>query len=81
VHDASWAVHLSGRVRAAAAAQLLAVEAVRDAGLSLADSAGGVWNLLSGAVQASVVEDLLADEAADLLAAPVRSALGLPGRP
>jgi hypothetical protein len=73
------------RLRAASAAGRAArtrwAEAVHDAGLSLADSAGGVWNLLSGAVQASVVEDLLADEAADLLAAPVRSALGLPGRP
>ncbi|RJK92448.1 hypothetical protein [Vallicoccus soli] len=76
VHDASWAVHLSGRVRPAAAAQLLAVEAVRDAGLPLADSAGGVWNLLSGAVQASVVADLLGDEPTALLASPVRAALG-----
>ena len=78
VHEASWAVHLSGRVRAAAAAQLMAVEAVRVAGLPLADSAGGVWNLVSGAVQAAVVDDLLSAEHSAVLADPVRTALRLP---
>jgi hypothetical protein len=59
VHSASWAIFLSGRVRAAAAAQLRLVQAIDLAGFSVGDRAGGVWNLLSGAIQALMVRDLL----------------------
>lgn len=59
VHSASWAVFLSGRIRAAAAAQLLLVKSIDRAGVPVAARAGGVWNLLSGAVQALMVRDLL----------------------
>jgi hypothetical protein len=59
VHSASWAVHMSGRVRAAAAAQLCLVQALDVGGVPIADRAAGAWSLLSGAVQALVVRDLL----------------------
>ncbi|HWS36674.1 MAG TPA: hypothetical protein VN408_28545 [Actinoplanes sp.] len=76
VHSASWAAYLSDRVRTAAAAQMLLVQAVDTAGISLADRAGGVWNMLSGAVQALVVRDLLDTATAHRLLAPVVAALG-----
>jgi hypothetical protein len=76
VHSASWAAYLSDRVRTAAAAQMLLVEAVDTAAIPLADRAGGVWNMLSGAVQALVVRDLLDTATAHRLLAPVVAALG-----
>lgn len=76
VHSASWAAYLSDRVRTAAAAQLLLVQAVDVGGVPLAVRAGGVWNLLSGAVQALVVRDLLDAGTAHKLLAPVIGALG-----
>jgi hypothetical protein len=76
VHSASWAGYLSGRTRTAAAAQLLLVQAVDIGAVPLADRAGGVWNLLSGAVQALVVRDLLDTSTAHRLLAPVLAALG-----
>jgi hypothetical protein len=75
-HSASWAAHLSGRIRTAAAAQLLLVQAVDTGAVPLADRAGGVWNLLSGAVQALVVRDLLDTSTAHRLLAPAIAALG-----
>ncbi|WP_433298545.1 hypothetical protein ACQP2F_43740 [Actinoplanes sp. CA-030573] len=76
VHSASWAAYLSDRVRTAAAAQMLLVQAVDTADIPLADRAGGVWNMLSGAVQALVVRDLLDTSTAHRLLAPVVAALG-----
>ncbi|GID25065.1 hypothetical protein [Paractinoplanes brasiliensis] len=76
VHSASWAAYLSDRVRTAAAAQMLLVQAVDTAAIPLADRAGGVWNMLSGAVQALVVRDLLDTSTAHRLLAPVVAALG-----
>jgi hypothetical protein len=76
VHAASWAVYVSERVRAAAAAQLMLVQAVDDAGIPVADRAGGVWNLLSGAVQAMMVRDMLAAETLQRLLDPLLAALG-----
>jgi hypothetical protein len=61
VHNASWAAHLSGRTRAAATAQMQAVLAVQRARFTAAECAAGVWNLVSGAVHAMVVADLLGD--------------------
>jgi hypothetical protein len=75
-HSASWASHLSGRIRTAAAAQLLLVQAIDTGAVPLADRAGGVWNLLSGAVQALVVRDLLDTSTAHRLLAPAVAALG-----
>lgn len=76
VHSASWAAYLSDRVRTAAAAQMLLVQAVDTAAIPLAVRAGGVWNMLSGAVQALVVRDLLDTSTAHRLLAPVVAALG-----
>ncbi|MGC9669179.1 hypothetical protein ACNTMW_21805 [Planosporangium sp. 12N6] len=76
VHAASWAVYVSERVRAAAAAQLMLVQAVDDAGIPVAERAGGVWNLLSGAVQAMMVRDLVAAETVERLLDPLLAALG-----
>jgi hypothetical protein len=76
VHSASWAVFLAGRVRAAAAAQLMLVQAIDRAGVPVPDRAGGVWNLLSGAVQALVVRDLLDSTNLHRLLDPFFSAIG-----
>jgi len=76
VHSASWAAYLSDRVRTAAAAQMLLVQAIDMADIPLAERAGGVWNMLSGAVQALVVRDLLDTATAHRLLAPVIAALG-----
>ena len=76
VHSASWAAYLSDRVRTAAAAQMLLVQAIDTAAIPLAERAGGVWNMLSGAVQALVVRDLLDTPTAHRLLAPVVAALG-----
>lgn len=75
MHSATWAVHLTGRVRAAAAAQLRAVGVLAATGLSVTDAAAGIWNLVSGAVQAAVVNDLLDDDSHERLLAPVIDAL------
>jgi hypothetical protein len=76
VHSASWAVFLSSRVRAAAAAQLMLVQAIDRSGVTLTARAGGVWNLLSGAVQALVVRDLLDTTTVHRLVDPYLAALG-----
>ena len=62
MHQATWALHLSDRLRPAADAQLAAVGAFRDGGFDARDAAYGVWNAVSGAVQAAVAADLLADD-------------------
>jgi hypothetical protein len=76
VHSASWAAYLSDRIRTAAAAQLLLVQALDNGVVPVADRAGGVWNLLSGAVQALVVRDLLDTATAHRLLAPAIAVLG-----
>lgn len=76
VHSASWAVFLSGRVRAGAAAQLLLVQALDRSGVPVSDRAGGVWNLLSGAVQALMVRDLLDSSTSRRLLDPYFTAMG-----
>jgi hypothetical protein len=76
VHSASWAAYLSDRVRTAAVAQLLLVQAIDIGAFPLTTRAAGVWNVLSGAVQALVVRDLLDTSTAHRLLAPVLAALG-----
>ncbi|GAA2976269.1 hypothetical protein [Actinokineospora diospyrosa] len=76
MHSSAWAVHVSGRIRAAAAAQLLLVRAVDLAGVSLDDRASGVWNVLSGAVQALMVRDLVDSASAQELLVPCLAAFG-----
>jgi hypothetical protein len=76
VHSASWAVFISGRTRAAAATQLLLVDAVDRAGIPVTDRASGCWNLLSGAAQALVVRDVLDSATLYRLLDPMIAALG-----
>jgi hypothetical protein len=79
VHAASWAVYVAGRVRPAAAAQLMLVQAVDDAAIPVADRAAGVWNLLSGTVQALMVRDALDADTAHRLLEPYVQAMGPAG--
>ncbi|SHN42105.1 hypothetical protein [Cryptosporangium aurantiacum] len=76
IHSASWAVHLADRVREAAAGQFLLVQAVETSGIPVTERAAGVWNLLSGAVQALAARDLVDAETAHRLLGPVLSTLG-----
>jgi hypothetical protein len=76
MHSASWAAYLAGRIRTAAAGQFLLVQAVDAAAIPLAVRAAGAWNLFSGAVQALIVRDLLDQQTAHRLMAPVVAALG-----
>ncbi|WP_346620706.1 hypothetical protein [Blastococcus montanus] len=73
MHEASWGAHVSGRTRALAAAQLLAVQAFLDGGFDLHDGAAGVWNAVAGCVQAIVLDDLLGADAVTVLRAPGRA--------
>lgn len=70
MHGAAWAAHVSGRTRALAAAQLMAVPAFVDAGFSARDGAEGVWNALAGCVQGLAMGDLLDEESLAVLGAP-----------
>jgi hypothetical protein len=79
VHTASWAVHLSDRVRPAARAQLDAVQALRSSDPS-PDRPGALWNLISGALQAAVVADVLDDPTAEALLEPVLGVLSITPR-
>jgi hypothetical protein len=79
MHAASWAVYLSGRVRAAAAAQLALVSAVDAARLPIADRASGVWNTLSGVVHALIVRDVTDYTTTHRLLGPYLAAFGPSG--
>jgi hypothetical protein len=70
MHGASWAAHVSGRTRTLAAAQLMAVQAFTDGGLTARDGAEGVWNALAGCVQGLAMADLLDDESLAVLGEP-----------
>ena len=61
MHQATWALHVTDRLRVAADAQLAMVVAFHEAGFDHLDAAYGVWNALSGAVQATVAADLLSE--------------------
>jgi hypothetical protein len=75
MHSATWAVQLSGRGREAAAAQLRAVRVLVDSGLTPREAARGAWNLVSGAVQATVAADLVDDDTAQRLTGPLAEVL------
>jgi hypothetical protein len=70
MHEASWAAHVSGRTRSLATAQLHAVQAFLDAGFTVSDGAGGVWNAVAGCVQGAAMADLLDDASLAVLRAP-----------
>ncbi len=67
MHAATWAVSLTGRERAAMAAQLELVRAIRSSAADSAHVAQGAWNSLSGIVQVLTVADLLDRTSAEAL--------------
>jgi hypothetical protein len=75
VHEASWAALTTGRIRAAATAQLLGVQAFRTAGFTAADGAEGLWNTVSGHIQAEAMGDVLSAETYSYLTRTWRAAL------
>lgn len=76
MHEATGALSLAGRLRLAADAQLVAADAFVAAGFTPRDAARGVWNAVSGSVQALVCVDLLPARHADVLLAPWRRVHG-----
>jgi hypothetical protein len=70
MHEAAWAAHVSGRTRALATAQLLAVLAFLDGGFTGRDGAHGLWNAVAGCVQGLAMADLLDDRSVALLRSP-----------
>ncbi|WP_029434221.1 hypothetical protein [Blastococcus sp. URHD0036] len=70
MHEASWAAHVSGRLRVLAGAQLLAVQAFADGGFDGRDGAQGVWNAVAGVVQGLTMGDMLDTSALSVLLAP-----------
>jgi hypothetical protein len=79
MHAAAWAGYLSGRLRPAATAQLQAVRALRACGVDAASAARGVWNSISGCLQAVVVHDILDEVTYGVLVAPWETAVGILG--
>lgn len=76
MHEASWAAHVSGRIRALATVQLHAVQAFLDGGFDLRDGASGAWNAVAGCVQAIAMADLVDDASLAVLRAPLLRATG-----
>jgi hypothetical protein len=76
MHQATWALAVAERLRPAFDAQMAAVAAFARAGFTAHDAAYGVWNAVSGVVQASMVGDLLPAADADVLLAPWRAVHG-----
>lgn len=76
MHQATWALAVADRLRPAFDAQMAAVDAFARAGFTAHDAAYGVWNALSGVVQAAMVGDLLPAADADVLLAPWRAVHG-----
>jgi len=79
MHDAAWAAYLSGRLRPSAAAQFQAVRALRAAGVDAPTAARGVWNAISGCLQAVALHDLLDEVTYGLLVSPWETAMGILG--
>jgi hypothetical protein len=79
MHAAAWAAYLSGRLRPAAAAQFQAVRALRASNVDATLAARGVWNAVSGCLQAVVLHDILDEVTFGVLVAPWESAVGILG--
>lgn len=75
MHAATWAAHVTDRLRLAARAQLQAVVAVRRAPFTTTELASGGWNAVSGAALALLLADVLDEESTALLTAPVTALL------
>jgi len=77
MHEASWAAHVSGRLRALATAQLHAVQAFLDGGFDLHDGANGAWNAVAGCVQGIAMADLVDEASLAVLRAPWERVAGV----
>lgn len=77
MHQATWALSLSGRLREGCDAQLAAVIAFRAGQFTARDAAYGVWNALAGVVQACAGRDLLPEDDAEVLLRPWRTVYGV----
>jgi hypothetical protein len=77
MHDAAWAAYLSGRLRPAAAAQFQAVRGLRAAGVDAATAARGVWNAVSGCLQAVALHDMLDEVTYGVLVGPWEATMGI----
>lgn len=74
MHDACWAVHLTGRGRTAAIAQLMALRIVLDAGKGSRPSFALVA-VVSAAIHATSVSDLIATETHQAMTQPLLRSL------
>jgi hypothetical protein len=79
MHDAAWAAYLSGRLRPAATAQFQAVRGLRAGGVDAKTAARGVWNAVSGCLQAVALHDMLDEVTYGVLAGPWETAMGMLG--
>ncbi|MDN4173582.1 hypothetical protein QWY28_11545 [Nocardioides sp. SOB77] len=70
MHRATWVLTVTDRLRVAADAQLAAAVAFGRGGLTERDAAYGVWNAVSGTVQALAAVDLLDEADAEVLLGP-----------
>lgn len=73
MHQATWALSLSDRLRLGLDVHLAGVAAFRRGGFTPHDAAYGVWNAVAGILQARVVGDLLPSAEADVLLRPWRA--------
>jgi hypothetical protein len=73
MHQATWALSLSDRLRLGLDVHLAGVAAFRRGGFTPRDAAYGVWNAIVGVLQARVVGDLLPSAEADVLLRPWRA--------
>jgi hypothetical protein len=79
MHAAAWAAYLAGRIRPAAATQFQAVRALRASGIDAGLVARGVWNAITGCLQAIVMHDLLDEVNYGVLVAPWENAISILG--
>ena len=75
MHSTTWAVALTGRTAAAAAAQLDLVRCLAGRPIGADDLMRGLWNHLSAAVQAHVVADLVDGDTWEVLCGDVLDAV------
>ena len=76
MHQATWAMSLTGRLRLAADAQLAAVMRSLAAGFTRSDAARGIWNAVAGVVAAAWPPTCCPTRTSHVLLAPWRRARG-----
>jgi hypothetical protein len=76
MHQATWALSMTERLRLSCDVHLSGVLAFRRAGFTARDAAYGVWNAVAGVLQATAVGDLLPAPEAEVLLRPWRRVYG-----